>query len=990
MTERSRPDHAALPDSKVVPATITELLDLGQHLSDGGPALLLEDGRSLSHADLKALLVRAENDLRRLGVERPTRTMTALPDGTLTACVLLALTRSAICVPVNPDLREAELEALIPELEVAVMVAHGPCAEEARRAARALRLPIIEVAWGEKNILEWTGSSLPNSPSSSAVIANPDDTALVLLTSGSSARPKRVPLTHRQLTLAARRMVDSIALTPQDRCLNFMPMFHVGAVVDLLLAPLSAGGSLLRPKTMSVPAFFEAVEHGKPTWFQGVPTLLHELAVQALRQPRNETHPSLRLIRSVSSPLPPEWFSEIEFALRVPVIEIYGMTETAGLITSNPLPPEDRIHGSAGKATDLEIIIREASGAEATARHRGEILVRGPGVMLGYENIGGGNSGLTEDGWLPTGDEGFFNEDGYLFITGRIGERINRGGEKISPREIDEVLASHPALHEAAAFAVTHPQLGQEVAAALVVKPGLEIALASLTAHLSSRLAYFKVPKTYYLVSALPRGPGGKLRRRLLPELVREIPPLADTATEFSAIPQTEMEKRVAAWWEGELRVTGVGRQSHFFDLGGDSLAAASFTVAVGKALGVEIRPAALFDHPTTAAFASYLEQAVAARRGTAGLPEAKDPAVLAHDFHLRLLAAMSVWPGERRDERSLLIGLRTEGTGMPVFWCGQGRSEFGNIAAHWPVHQPIYGTRSLFLFEGKKKRDEAALALMLSHEIETLAAGREFIVGGFCAGGRIAFEAALHLRTRGVPIKMVFMHDAWSNQRIDVPVALGFSQGYHSSPHRQFYRPEMSLRKRFSGGWKLWVLPREHHEVYDRILIGEEVQKLCVLAEHPAGFDDPAPLEEVPAVAYRARLSSWLPPRSIRVGSQRSVRVTITNLSCHTWLPGDRSGLHLGHRWLDLDGQSCGDPGPSVPLPRAVSTGKSITLTIKVTAPNQACTQWLEVDMVDEGIKWFSEKTSKNPSKSLRIRVNARNRFRLGIFGRRSHLTNL
>ena len=201
-------------------------------------------------------------------------------------------------------------------------------------------------------------------------------------------------------------MVDSIQLGPYDCCLNMMPMFHVGAVVDLLLAPLSAGGSVIRPETMSVPAFFEALETNIPTWFQGVPTLLHELAVHALRRTGSNPHNSLRLIRSVSSPLPPEWYGEIESALGTPVIEIYGMTETAGIITSNPLPPAERKIGSVGKATSLEIIIRDAEGNRAGPDARGEIMVRGAGVMTGYEKLDGSDRGLTEDGWLRTGDEG--------------------------------------------------------------------------------------------------------------------------------------------------------------------------------------------------------------------------------------------------------------------------------------------------------------------------------------------------------------------------------------------------------------------------------------------------------------------------------------------------------------------------------------------------------------------------------------------------------
>ncbi|MFM7181136.1 MAG: AMP-binding protein [Verrucomicrobiales bacterium] len=480
---------------------------------------------------------------------------------------------TGICAPINPDLREAEVAALIPETGVDVLVAHGLCAAEARKAAATLGLPVLEVDWDGHGGLRWSGSPLSEAPALT-VAAGPHETALVLLTSGSSARPKRVPLTHLQLALSARRMAESVRLTSEDCCLNLMPMFHVGAVVDLLLAPLSVGGSVLRSAGMSAEEFFAALADGRPTWFQGVPTMLHELAAHAVKHP-NKHKRKLRFIRAVSSPMPLDWLHEIQHALGSPLIEIYGMTETAGVITSNPLPPAKRKAGSVGMTTGLEVIVRNDSGSAAATMQCGEILVHGPGVMRGYEGLteaSAGTSAMTTDGWLCTGDEGYFDADGYLFITGRIGDQINRGGEKISPREIDEVLVSHPMVREAAAFAMTHVELGQEVAAAIVVEAGMSpsIDARSLTEHVAARLAYFKVPKNFYLLEELPRGPGGKLRRRLLPGIVRELPPLGNEPKSDWEAPATEMERLVAAWWETELRISAIGRTGHFFDLGGE------------------------------------------------------------------------------------------------------------------------------------------------------------------------------------------------------------------------------------------------------------------------------------------------------------------------------------------------------------------------------------------------------------------------------------
>lgn len=964
--------------------TVHELLESGRSLAKGGPALYLDEGRLVSHDRLGEMLARAESDLNALGVGRGTRVMTSLPDAPLTACVLLALARTAICSPVNPDLRGAELAALIPELGADVLVAHGSCADEARKAAAATGLPVLEVDWDGQGGLRWSGLPLAGAPAL-AVAARPDDTALVLLTSGSSARPKRVPLTHRQLALSARRMAVSVALTAEDCCLNMMPMFHVGAVVDLLLAPLSVGGAVLRPEGMSVAAFFAALDTGRPTWFQGVPTLLHELAVQAARH-SNKRRTSLRFIRAVSSPLPPDWLTEIERALSAPLIEIYGMTETAGIITSNPLPPAVRKLGSVGTRTEMEIMVRGSDGLAAKVMERGEIAVRGPGVMRGYEGREveeGGAAAITEDGWLLTGDEGYFDADGYLFITGRIGDQINRGGEKISPREIDEVLAGHPSVRDAAAFAVPHPRLGQEVAAAIVLKPelGRRIDAGELADHVGRHLAYFKVPKRFYLLAELPRGPGGKLRRRLLSDMVRDLPPLGHAPQTGLEAPRTEMERRVAAWWEAELRLAGMGRHGHFFEMGGDSMAAATVTAGVERALGVAIRPAALFDHPTVAAFAAYLEQAAVAKpERESGLAQA---CPLNPDFLQRLRVAMSVWTGERKDEYSLLVGRNTQAAGVPVFWCGQGTGEFDAFANLLPAGMPLYGTRSLFLFEDKKPRDEAELARILAPEIREAAAGRAMIVGGFCAGGRIAFQAACHLRESGVPIKMVFMHEVFPTRSLDVPVAIGMTTTYVHSPYRRFHRPDMLLRKLCPAGFQLWCLDEDHEDVYKEPSLPREMAKLISLWSDAAGFQAPSPMVMVPSVAYRARYSCRFHPRWLRAGRSATVRVRITNASNHAWPPAERSGLHLGYRWLDEAGGNSGDPGESVALPAEVRPGCSITLKLRIDAPAETGMRLLEIDMVDEGIAWFSEKKSRHPTTSLRLKVKILDRNLFKVFSR-------
>ncbi len=950
-------------------STVTDLLLAGAKKGAAAPALRWMDGRVVSHEGLWQTVISAGERLAALGVGRATRVMTAMPDGPLAALVLLSLTSHAVCAPINPDLRESEVDLLIPELKPDLLVAQGIGADAARKAAKTAGLPVLEVDLDADCGLVWNGEAIASAQAISP--ATSDDVALVLLTSGSSARPKRVPLTHRHLTLAAERMAQSLALSSDDICLNMMPMFHVGAVVDLLLAPLLAGGSVLRPETMSVPVFFEALEKHQPTWFQGVPTLLHEVASQAARRFVTVERNSLRLVRSVSSPLPADWLAQIENALSAPVIEIYGMTETAGLITSNPLPPRVRKVGSVGVPTGLEVKVLAAQG------ERGEILVRGAGVMTGYERLAAADSGVTEDGWLRTGDEGCFDEDGYLFITGRITDQINRGGEKVSPREVDEALLSHPAILDAAAFPVPHPKLGHEVAAALVLHSGAKLDVADLSAHVSAKLAHFKVPKTWYIVDALPRGPGGKLRRRLLPEHVATLEPLAALNATGDEDGWTPLEREVAEWWKRELQVAHVTRNSDFFDLGGDSLAAVGFTVGIEKALGIQVKPVALFDHPTVVSFAAYLEEAQAGGSNAELVSSSLNP-----DLMRMLQAAVGVWPGSRPAGSQLFVGIRTTSPGTPVFWCGQGRNEFQATATSWPEGHPFYATRSLFLFDGKTKADERALAECFASEVEMLRAGREVILGGFCAGGRIAFDAACILRSRGVPVKLVFMHEGWSTSAIDAPVVMTFSNGSAFSPRRRFSRPEVAMNKRFTGGWKCWEINTTHIGLFeDAALMTEVTSTICNVLRGEELLPKSAPMLEVPPQALRAKLSARI-PRSLRPSESCTLSVIVKNESQRDWLSSGTSGLHLGWRWLDESGAQVGDPGLSVPVSDALPSKASTTLRLPITAPEDTGHFTLELDVVDEGLRWFSERrNASKPSASLRASIHVAPRPWFKIF---------
>jgi acyl-CoA synthetase (AMP-forming)/AMP-acid ligase II len=291
----------------------------------------------------------------------------------------------------------------------------------------------------------------------------------VLHTSGTTSRPKQVPLTNANLCHSACNIRRALELTANDRCLNVMPLFHIHGLAAAVLASLASGASIVCTPGFYAPRFFEWVAEFQPTWYTAVPTMHQAILARA----GGETRPSsLRFIRSCSAALPPQVMAELERFFSVPVIESYGMTEAAHQMASNPLPPEKRKPGSVGRAAGPEVAIMDDAGRLATAGETGEIVIRGPNVMAGYAGNPAANESAFRGGWFRTGDQGRLDEEGYLYISGRTKEIINRGGEKISPREIDEALLEHPAVKESAVVASPDETRGEIVKAFVILAPG--------------------------------------------------------------------------------------------------------------------------------------------------------------------------------------------------------------------------------------------------------------------------------------------------------------------------------------------------------------------------------------------------------------------------------------------------------------------------------------------------------------------------------------
>lgn len=565
----------------------------------------------LSYRNLHNHLQSVVDTLNGIGIGRGDRVAIVLPAGPEMATACLGILAGATAAPLNPEYRAAEFEYRLSSLGAKLLIVRAGLESHAKSAARALGIPIVELSPAPNRVAGLFRLSCDIVPSGRVLggIAQADDAALVLQTSGTTSRPKTVPLTQHNLLTSVENLAQSLQLSASDRCLHFLPYFHIGGLVDLLAAPLAVGSTVICTPGFSVPEFYNCLASFQPSWAQAVPTMLQEiLSYAADHRDVIERH-SLRLMRSVSAALPAPVMKDFERIFKIPVIEIFGMTEAAGVITSNPLPPAERKIGSVGRAAGTELGIMNETGTLAGIEQTGEVVIRGENVMRGYENAPEENRKAFSGPWFRTGDLGYLDEDGYLFLTGRIKEIINRGGEKISPHEVDEVLLTHSCVAEAATFAIPHVTLGEDVSAAVVLKAGATLGKPELIDFVAARLAYFKVPRTVYFLDTLPKGPGGKLKRNELAELFALRPSDSVTPSVSVAPAKTPIAKMLVEMWSKVLGVEQIGVDDDFFDNGGDSMKAASFINELQKRWRDTVYVSAIFDAPSVAKFENYLQK---------------------------------------------------------------------------------------------------------------------------------------------------------------------------------------------------------------------------------------------------------------------------------------------------------------------------------------------------------------------------------------------
>ncbi|MFL6110923.1 MAG: non-ribosomal peptide synthetase [Catenulispora sp.] len=594
---------------------LDRLLTDRSELRPDAVALRAPGAAPLTYAGLRRQADRTASALRALGVGRADRVALAVPNGATAAAAFVAVACAAAAAPLDPAGQSREFDHILAAMDAAALIVERGADTRATAVARAQGRRVIELvpaADGPAGTFDLVADTYRDAVGDPPPAARPAgtgtespadaaDTAFIMHTSGTTGRPKLVPLTHEIVCASARNIAASLGLGEQDRCLNVLPLFHGHGLMSPLLATLWSGGSVVCPPGFDAAAFPDWLREFAPTWYTAVPAI-HQAAVGAVAGRAAPPGGSgLRFVRSASAPLPAQLRERVERVLGAPLIDSYGMTEACSIITSNPLPPAVRKPGSVGVSIGNDVAVMGDSGDLLAAGEIGEIVLRGATVVRGYADDPAATAAAFTDGWFRTGDCGYLDEDGFLFLTGRLKEIINRGGTKVSPAEVDEVLQAHPAIAEAAAFPLPHATLGEEVAAAVVVRDGSDVGDDEIRAFAAARLAEPKVPRRIFRLGTLPRTATGKVRRS---DLAGTVLPASGPGPEA---PRTPMEQTVARVWTDVLGLDRVGKDDHFFDLGGNSLLIKQVQVRLSEATGRDIAVVELFAHPTVRTLSDHL-----------------------------------------------------------------------------------------------------------------------------------------------------------------------------------------------------------------------------------------------------------------------------------------------------------------------------------------------------------------------------------------------
>jgi acyl-CoA synthetase (AMP-forming)/AMP-acid ligase II/acyl carrier protein len=704
--------------------TIGQAIRMQTESQPDHPAVLCSGRAPLSYRGLQRIIDEIRLNLRMAGFTRSARIVIAFPTGPHAALAIIGVACAAVAIPLDPRLTLAEIEKRVTVLRPDAVILLQGADSAARRVAERNGIAIVEATPSNAETIGLKIFAPPAPRTAPADRPEPDAPAFILQTSGTTADAMSIPFGHRNMLAAAARMKTWFALTPQDRCLCVSPVYYSHGLKVTCLTPILTGGTVAFPADPSRCDLSEWFGTLEPTWYSAAPTLHRRVLDRVSAGSTPRVAHSLRFVLSGGAPLPREIHQGLERGLGVPVVEHYGTSEAAQIAANTPPPGRSR-PGTCGVPWPDTVVIADDDGNALPAGEQGEILVRGATVMPGYLDAPELNRYSFRDGWLKTGDIGSLDAEGFLTLHGRKKDLINRGGEKVWPIEIDSALMRHPAVAEGAAFGVSHARLGEEVAAAVELKPGMTLTAPELRAYLSEQLAPFKVPRRILFVDQLPKGLTGKVLRRRLVEMFDVPEPLSASVPDGPG--PDSLSSQLTKVWERLLKVSPVGIDDDFFGMGGDSLLAVELLAELERLTGRKIPGSVLFEASTVRQLTRKLSE-------KDSLPSGPVSEIASRGSNPPLIYFHGD-PSGGSYVRKLTALL---GSNQPLLVVGP----------HGFDNQPV--PPSL----------EAMAADRLPSIIEAQPDG-PYRLAGYCIGGLVAFEVARLLVAAGKKVELVVMIDS-------------------------------------------------------------------------------------------------------------------------------------------------------------------------------------------------------------------------------------
>ncbi len=885
-------------------------------------------GAQTSYGDLLQQIQMVEGFLSE-GFSSPPRLMTRLSDSAATAVFLNAACHFGCVSPSNPKQTIFELQQLAEDTAPNAIVLEDAAPDVVEWAEHNNLGIILFKPHLNDFALEWLRPL-------SECLNEDDGTTLILQTSGSTGRPKSVPICAKALEISTANITKSLELNENDRVVHMLPMFHIGAILDLFLVPLSVGGSIQFVHPTSAENLIAAIQKPEVTWFQAVPTMLNALIDQLDKKSGISPSPNLRFVRSVSADLAPDLQQKLENLLQdVPVVQMYGMTETAGQIASNPPSLEKRKLGSVGTFPPETLIIMDRYGNSVEQGKTGEICVQGPTVTAGYLNTEKNDAFIGN--WLKTGDLGYIDTDGYLHLQGRRKDIINRGGEKISAVEIEQCLYGLNQIQEAGVVSIPHPTLQEDIGCAIVLKKNQNLSSDEIRFHLQERLSDHKVPRKIEFLDQLPKLGSGKINKA---EIIRLM--TADTVS-VPAIIFSKTEKKLAKIWKSALKKQTVKAEDDFFEQGGDSLMAQTFILEIEKAFNTRMPTNFLYEAPTFAKLAKVLES------------KTKSPQVTKseNDVHAAVWNLTASWPGSRKHENSLILSQNSSGQKEPFFFIAADQMNIADFPKTFGPDRPFHAMRTLSQQDCETEENMVLLASWYADEIQDLYPAGPIYIGGLCKGAHVALLVAEELIRRERAPALLLVIDYQMPRSYAGRGVVAWSKTTEHSAISNFYEPERGIPFLFPCGADSLRIDEEH----GLCTHGKAAQQLVdflvpLMTDKP--FNPSEDLLTERQKAYKAGIGIKA-PRFASPDETLNVKVAIQNKSSIEWEPTGQSNFRLLAKWKRLGGKVIDEVVAHSDLDQSVAPGETIVLTLPVTFPDRRSPMQLYVDMADEGVAWFN-----------------------------------